>query len=137
MKMKKFITAVLCLGLLFSASSNGYSILPFQSQQGDNNWSINIPKIEITDGMRWAGLGITTYAGYRLIATGFGELGNQVVAGFGHCGIGILGVGHLLALPYVFIPGLIVGGIAAFDYYADYAMLNAMKSSWKKLWGAN
>ncbi|MDR1942861.1 MAG: hypothetical protein LBQ04_01900 [Endomicrobium sp.] len=54
--MKKFITAVLCLGLLFSASSNGYSTLP--SQQGGNIWSINMPTIEITDGMRWAGLGV-------------------------------------------------------------------------------
>jgi hypothetical protein len=132
--MKKLITAVFCLGLLFSAS-NGYSILP--SQQEDNKWSIHIPKIEITDGMKWAGLAVTTYAGYRAIATGCGGLGALIVNGAGHCGMGLLGIGHLIALPYVFIPGLVVGGIAAFDYYSDHAMLNKMKSGWKSLWGAS
>jgi hypothetical protein len=134
--MKKFITAVLCLGLLFSAS-NGYSVLP--SQEDNKWWNINIPKIEITDGMRWAGLGIATYAAYRTIATGFGGLGTLLVNGIGHCGLGVLGIGTgFAAHPYIFIPaGIIVGGIAALDYYSDAAMFNKMKSSWKYLCGAS
>ncbi|MDR1942860.1 MAG: hypothetical protein LBQ04_01895 [Endomicrobium sp.] len=60
--------------------------------------------------MGWFG-GVATYTGYRLVATGFGGLGAAIVNGIGHCGTGILNVAYLLQLPYVSIPGLILGGI--------------------------
>ena len=61
------------------------------------------------------------------------------MSGIGHCGNGVLGIGNgLAAHPYIFISaGIIVGGIAALDYYSDAAMFNKMKSSWKYLWGAS
>jgi hypothetical protein len=114
---------------------DGYSALPLQ--EDNKTWNINIPKIELTDGMKWTCLFLGAYAGYRTIATGFGSLGNLLVNGLGHCGTGVLGIGTgLAAHPYIFIPaGIIVGGIAALDYYSDAAMFNKMKSSWKYLWG--
>jgi hypothetical protein len=157
--MKKFITAVLCLGLLFSAS-NGYSVLPSQaannsasagngtasngysvvpSQEDNKRWNINIPKIEITDGMKWSALALTIYAAYKGISAGFGDLTKHLVAGIGHCGTGVLGIGNGLAEhPYIFISaGIIVGGIATLDYCTDAPMFNKMKSGWKYLWGAS
>ncbi|MDR2251970.1 MAG: hypothetical protein LBD98_04015 [Endomicrobium sp.] len=87
--MKKFITAVFCFGLLLSASSNGYSALPSQSQEEEK-----IIKFQLTEKQfyKTGAFGLGGFAAYRFIANmqaGAGA-GVMLINGLRHLGNGVL-----------------------------------------------